>query len=43
MVDVGTEKPPKSPEWISGAEKRKQNGAPGRRRISGGGAVLGAV
>ena len=23
------------PEWISGAEKRKRNGAPGRRRISG--------
>ena len=32
MVDVGTEKPPKSPEWISGAEKRKRNGAPCRRR-----------
>ena len=32
-----------SPEWISGTEKRKQNGVPCRRRISGGGAVLGAV
>ena len=31
------------PEQISGAEKRKRNGAPCRRRISGGGAVFGAV
>ena len=43
MVDVGTEKPPKSPEWISGTEKRKRDGAPGRRRNSGGGAVFGLL
>ena len=30
-----------SPEWISGAEKRKRNGAPCRRRISGRGRRFG--